>query len=206
MNIHPHTGIVQDTLQVVKKWTGLYSGKSKTFVSCGQPGLKYLAESTNGQADTIYKSILPAAYPGEAIYMEMTAALEPSGDPQYAGILVISTFEKAEQKSAKNTCIPYDYWCSGTEPFWQLEISEKEGLIDFYNASEQEMLHFPYARPAISNGVQVYSVQNGNSNLEIKIKNEKGSDGMSERSYSHKAIVVLNKNEMTGGAALFGEN
>ncbi|MCW3085322.1 MAG: hypothetical protein JWP12_2688 [Bacteroidetes bacterium] len=208
MNIHPpQIGIDQDTLRVIKEFKGLYmnDGKNKLFISCDHPEIKHLIENKSNQADTILKSILPHAYAGEAIYIEMKAEINPSPDPQFQDLLVIKEFGKAEQKNRKNTCVPYDYWCTGTEPFWQLQISEKENLIDFYDPNVQTTLHFSYSQPQIINGTTIFSAKNATGTISVKIKNEKCSDGMSDIEYSCKAEVVINKNEYKGCAIRYGE-
>ena len=208
MNIHPpQIAVDLDTLRVVKEFKGLYSndGKNQLFISCDHPEIKHLIENKSHQADTILKSILPHAYPGESIYMEIKAEINPSPDPQFQDLLLVKEFGKAEQKNSKNTCIPYDYWCSGTEPFWQLQISEKENLIDFYDPMAQTTLHFSYSKPQVLNGTTIFSAKNSSGLISIKISNEKCSDGMSDKQYSCKAQVVIDKNEYRGCATRYGE-
>lgn len=94
----------------------------------------------------------------------------------------------------------------GNEPFWQLQISEKENLIDFYDPMEQKTIHFNYAKSQVKNGAVNYFTKNDTNTIEIKIKKEKCSDGMSEKKYNFSVLVKLNKKTYNGCAVAFGED
>lgn len=202
VTINPPTGM-QDTLHIIKEFKGLYSddGTNKTFISCDDPGRVHLIENKTHQIDTLYKSILPNAYPGEAVYMELRAEITPSPDPDFSDLLIAKEFLKAEQKNQKNSCIPSDYWCLGTEPFWSIQISEKENLIDFYNPMEQRTTHFKYSKPEINNGITTYSSgdEKSKSGIRIVIKKE-SCDGAIDQVYEYSALVELNGRAFSGCA------
>jgi uncharacterized membrane protein len=200
--------IKNDTLHIIKEFTGLLTkGKEeKTFIDCQHPELIHLVEN-NDSLDSFIKKILPNAYDGESIFLKMEAGIKPSSNNKYADLLTIKKILKAEQKNYTNTCIPYDFWCKGNEPFWQLQISEKENLIDFYDPMQQQTTHFIYQKPEIKNGTTQYVSKDGNSqnNIIVKIKNEKCSDGMSEKEYSYSAEVTLNGKKLNGCAVKHAE-
>jgi uncharacterized membrane protein len=198
-----------DTLHLIREFEGLLisSGRKKQFISCDHPEIIHLIEY-NDQIDTIIKSLLPNAYDGESIFIKMNAEIRPSAEKDYADLLVIKEFLKAEQKTIVNTCIPFDFWCKGNEPFWQLQISSEENIIDFYNPMQQLTTHFKYTKPVIKNGIIIYSSKDKKSGNEImiRIKNGKCSDGMNEKSYNYNAEVILNGQKYNGCASAYKEN
>ena len=112
---------------------------------------------------------------------------------------------KTEFKNYQNDCISFEYWCIGNEPFWQLQISEKENLIDFYDPMEQKTIHFNYIKSENKNESLNYSVKNESNTIGIKIKKEKCSDGISEKKYNYSVTVILNHKTYKGCAVAFGE-
>lgn len=199
---------LNDTLHIIKEFSGLlsYGKNEKTFISCADPGMIHLVKN-NDQIDTIFKSLLPNAYDGESIFLKIMAKIEPASEKKYADQLEIKKIITAEQKNHKNTCIPYDFWCKGNEPFWQLQISEKENLIDFYDPMQQHTTHFLYNKPDTKNNVIIYSSKDENSKNEIfvRIRKEKCSDGMSEIEYKYSAEISLNGDKFKGCAVKNGE-
>jgi uncharacterized membrane protein len=200
---------LNDTLRIIKDLEGIYTndGTIKSFISCDNPELKHLIENNSNQIDTLYKSILPHAYKGEGIYLQIKAEVNSSQDKNFADLLIVKEFKKAEQKSYKNTCIPYDFWCMGNEPFWQLQISEKENLIDFYDPMEQKTIHFNYSKAVMTNSITINSASDKTlkNKISISIKNEKCSDGMSDKQYNYKVEITLNDKKLNGCAVKFGE-
>lgn len=196
----PKIRIDQDTLRIVKPFKGLYSNFAgvKTFSACDQPGIIHGITNTT-ELDSLYKKIHPNAYVGQAIYVEMTAEISSSPDKGYADLLTVKSCEKAEQKNHKNTCITSDYWGFGSEPFWLLQISKKEDLIDFYNPMEQTTTHFHYSAPATKNELVVYSAEENGNKINIIIKKEK-CNGAIDPQYEYSVKVELNGRIMSGCA------
>jgi len=199
--------VKNDTVHLMKVFTGLLSiGKhEKTFIDCEHPELIHLVEN-NDSIDSFIKKILPNAYDGESMFLSMEAEVRSCSEKKYSDLLVVKKILNVEQKNYTNTCIPYDFWCKGNEPFWQLQISEKENLIDFYDPMQQLTTHFIYQKPEMKNGTTQYISKDGNSqnNIIVKIKNEKCSDGMSEKEYSYRAEVILNGKKLNGCAIKYG--
>jgi uncharacterized membrane protein len=197
-----------DTFHLIKELKGLliHAKDEKRFVPCDTPDLLYIVEN-NDQTNIILDSILPKAYEGEAIFLQIEAEIKPSADKKYTALLSIKKFLKAEQKNPANTCIPFDFWCKGNEPFWQLQISEKENLIDFYDPMQQRTTHFAYSKQEITDDVITYSSKDENvkNNIFIRIKNEKCFDGMSEKKYNYSVEVVLNNKKYKGCALKYGD-
>jgi uncharacterized membrane protein len=203
----PAPVLVEDTLKIIKKFNGIYKNNGTgRFIDCEHPEMTYLLE--NPKLDSALRKILPNAYPGEGIFVNMMAEINASSDKNYAGTLELKELLKTELKDYTNTCIPYDFWCMGTEPFWHLQISEKENLIDLYDPMEQKTIHADYVKPEVTENSITYTTLNNikKINFRIVILKEKCSDGMSEREFNYKATVLLNGvTEYNGCAVKYGE-
>ncbi|MCW3102894.1 MAG: hypothetical protein JWO09_1334 [Bacteroidetes bacterium] len=197
----PAPVLANDTLRITKELTGIYRDDNVTFIPCDQPGMTYRVND-DAKLHAAFKKILPNAYPGEAIFLKMNAELSAINSKIYAGLLEVKDILKTEQKNFENTCIPYDFWCMGTEPFWQLQISEKENLIDLYNPMEQKTIHAAYVKPKTENGSITYTTLNNvkEPNFRIVIIKKKCSDGMSDREYDYEATVIVNGTTYKGCA------
>jgi uncharacterized membrane protein len=208
VRINSEPDSLNDTLHIIKEFSGLLINgkKEKTFISCEDPSKIHLLEN-NDQTDTLLKSILPDAYEGQSVFLKMMAEIKPASDHKYSDILEVRQYIKAEQKNQTNTCIPYDFWGKGNEPFWQLQISQNENLIDFYKPMENKTIHFLYTPPVIKNDIITYLANDENSknSISIILKKEKCSDGMSEIEYNYSAEIILNGNKFKGCAVKFGE-
>lgn len=183
--------IGRETKMEAQQFKGLYRSHQSNFIDCIS-GQLFVLKNTS-VVDSLYNLILPNAYTDEAIYVEMNATT----DINDSGALTYTDGIKAEQKNYKNNCITSDYWCTGFEPFWVIQISKNEDLIDFYNPMEQKTTHFVYAAPEIKNGVTIYSSTDGENKITISIKEEK-CNGAIDKQYDFSAKVQLNNKKYTG--------
>jgi len=203
--------IKRDSLPKIEEFEGLYfpskQGSSGMIKVCfgKNHSLSYPVVDETNSLDTLYKKILPNAYPSQTIYIKIKGELIASSSQNAPYTLQIKSVLKTEMKNYQNNCIPYEYWCKGNEPFWQVQISEKENLIDFYDPMEQKTVHFDFTKSQIKNGSINYSAKNNSNTIEIKIKKEKCSDGMSEKKYNFSVSVQLNDKTYKGCAVAFGE-
>ena len=181
--------------------SGLYA--KHHFTSCGD-SLRIVVKGDVKILDSIYSNLLPAAYPTQSVLVKIKGSVSTSEGNRS---LVITEILSAEQKNAFNTCTPYDYWCMGNEPFWQIQISEKENLIDFYDPMLPKFYHFDFSKAEINGTETIYTLEDkvSNNKLKITIFKEKCSDGMSDRDYNFKSTAVLNGTIYNGCAIAFGE-
>lgn len=200
-----------DSLAETEEYEGLYfpskPGSSAMLNVCfgKNHNLSYPVEDETNSLDSLYRKSLPNAYPYQTIYVKVKAELIAGGSQAAPYTLRINAVLKAEFKNYQNDCIPYEYWCMGNEPFWQIQISEKENLIDFYEPMEQKTIHFEYVKSQLKNEGIYYSTKNETNSIEIKIKKEKCSDGMTEKKYNYSAVVLLNDKNYSGCAIAQGE-
>ncbi len=186
--------VVKRETKAPEHYTGLFRAHQSNFLDCGS-GQLFVLTGLPPSMDTMYSNILPDAYADEAVYVEMEAAR----DAQDPTALHYTSGLKMERKNYKNTCIASDYWVMGIEPFWQIQISKAEGLIDFHDPMAQKTTHFVYAAPEIKNGVEVYSTTDGENTIRISVKKEK-CNGAVDKQYDYSAQVEFNGKKYSGCA------
>lgn len=201
-----------DTVSVKKTDTIIITGKFKGLlqtnfflISCDNIGEKYAITDKTGQIDSCFWVVDR----NQGIYppvIEVYGKLKKIKGTDYDGELTVDSIFSVEGKNFRNTCIPYDFWCIGTEPFWNIQISKIENLIDFYDPMEQKKYHFEYSDPKNEKNSIVYTAKNKTDKIQITIKAEACSDGMSERNYQHAAEINLNENTFKGCAIKYGES
>ncbi|MES2591289.1 MAG: hypothetical protein V4608_05350 [Bacteroidota bacterium] len=175
--------------------SGLYADRH--FTNCAGSEAAIAVEGDLKKLDSIYSNLVPNAYPGQTIFIKVKGAL--------AGTLTVKEIVSAEQKNDKNTCIPYDYWCMGNEPFWRIQISEKENLIDFYDPMVPKFYHFKFSAPVIAKGTVIYTSEDKGNKIKITVISAKCSDGMSDREYKYSSEVILNGAAYKGCAVKYGD-
>jgi uncharacterized membrane protein len=90
---------------------------------------------------------------------------------------------------------------TGTEPFWNIE--RKNGSIYFQLSEWPKPRALIATRKINSTDSVVYLAKNDSMLIEAVIKEEKCSDGMSDRVYDHSIKVEFNKTLYKGCAVVF---
>ena len=90
--------------------------------------------------------------------------------------------------------------CFGTEPFWDVKFSEKEGTIVFFNVGEDKKYKFPYSPPKKEGENLIYTTQEGKNTLTATLIKGKCSDGMSDLVHTYTSEVVINGQKFKGCA------
>jgi uncharacterized membrane protein len=197
------SSVVSDSVAVTETQSdnyeleGLYA--PSFILSCAN-NEKIVLKSDNKKLDSLYKVLLPNAYQGQTVYVKVKGTLFSTNGTAKA--FTVNEVITAEQKNPRNTCYADDFWCIGNEPFWNVQVSEKENLIDFFNPMEAKYYHFVYAKPAEKRKSKVYTSENSVGGHKIKVTITPGncSDGMSEREFIYSSEVVLDGNSYTGCA------
>ncbi len=178
---------------------------------CDQPNEYFLLKDQTGTLINQYNQNKPKLlYPNEPVIATLTGQklLSDTLKPPYTALLKVSSVDKVVQKNHKNSCIPYEYWALGNEPYWSLEISAREGLMVFKTLATVEAHQFPYAFPKKSDGKTVYETQKiiagQTQKLKAVIKEQACSDSMSDTEYSY-SIEVKWQGRTYKGCAVQGE-
>jgi uncharacterized membrane protein len=184
----------------IATFQGLYvNGK---FISCDNPRIIYSVDNKKRELDSIYKQLLPNAYSQQTIFLEVKGSMP---EDKAKDILIIEQVLRTGLKDQNNTCVPYEYWCHGTEPFWQVEISRSEDLIDYFDPMEQKTMHFSWHEPKIEKDKIVYTSGNDTSGIMVVLRNEFCKDGMAEKKYNFSAEVLIGGKNLKGCAIRYDE-
>jgi uncharacterized membrane protein len=170
---------------VIKAFRGLYSRRGASFRICDTTTTMII--KNHEKLDSVYDKILPNAYPGQAIVADIIAKFDPANP----GTLVLTGINSTEQQNYRNNCLFSEFWISGTEPFWTLQVSKKGNLIDFYDPMTQSTTHFTHVEPKIKAGLTYYDATNGKDTIAVRIKEEK-CNGATDSQYDYSAEVTLN--------------
>ena len=183
-----------------------------TFRDCAEPDARYVAIDETGDIERNYRRLLRFPYPGQPIFAEVKGYKSTYfGDAKlpakFSGFLIVTEILDLEVKNFRNTCIPYDYWALGAEPFWQAQISASEGIIEFKGMDDERTKVFTYVLPMKDDSARVYAAinQETGDNIRIAVKAEDCSDGMSDIRYHFKVELTVNGENFSGCGFSFGE-
>lgn len=94
------------------------------------------------------------------------------------------------------------FFGTGNEPFWSIEISNKNA-ITFYLVNSGEPVTFLPTEPVRSKDSIVYHIQNDSTTLRAVIYHQFCSDGMSDFIYNEKVSVQYNGQTFNGCGMLY---
>lgn len=188
----------------VEEYKGVYHPGQ--FKNAANSELYTFNESDQKKLDSLYHILLPDPYPNQTVALNFKGIPDPQATNTGFKV-IITALISMELKNAFNSAIPYEYWCMGNEPFWQVHISEKENLIDFYDPMIPKFYHFSFSSGEINGNITTYKAEDktNNNTIKITITKEKCSDGMSERTYNYKSEIILNGITYKGCSIKFGE-
>ena len=195
---------------VLKSYSGLYkwSGESNLFTDCGNGGTYTMVDGTHS-LDTLYTRALGyGAYPADQVFVALQGFVNPTGAASgVPDVLVVTKVDTVAGKNMLNCCLPYEFWCIGTEPFWSLQISKLEDGLFYSNANAQQGTRFPWSAPKKRGNTWVYESLSPDqkTSIRIVIKKEPCSDGMSDTRFTYSAEVTIGKEKLRGCAVRWGE-
>ena len=123
----------------------------------------------------------------------------------YTAFFILTEIVNLEVKNFRNTCIPYDLWALGNEPFWQAQISANEGVIEFQELGFDGSRFFPYVPSIKEDSATIYASINHDTgdNIRIAVFSEKCGDTMSDSVYQYKVVLSMNGKSFTGCGRTF---
>lgn len=81
----------------------------------------------------------------------------------------------------------------GTEPFWSVEIEDKK--IYFQSPNEKyEAISGQVDQVDVAGDTMTFISESGSDHIQITLIKEKCSDGMSDRTYSHRVEIDIKRN------------
>ncbi|MEK7254240.1 MAG: hypothetical protein AAB316_05810 [Bacteroidota bacterium] len=175
------------------------------YLDCAEPGSRFLAVDETGEMEANYKRLLRYPYPGQAIFAAVkgfkTDFFGGKTLPgNYRGFFVITEILGLEVKTQNNTCIPYDFWARGTEPFWQAQISAAEDIIEFQSVDDRQAKVFAYAAPVQEDSALIFTAVNQatGDNLRLSVRADTCSDGVSDPVFPFKIQATVNGKNFSG--------
>ena len=188
-----------------------YNKEANTFQDCDDLTKIYWVKDSSATISKQYKKATKfLSYPDETAYAEVKGYLIGKASTgfasDYENVLVITSVDKLEPKNYQTACYNFEFIALGNEPFWSLDIIPTEQKIILKHVGKDRVFVFPYQPANVGGGVYRFETKNAaNEKLVIVLREEKCSDGMSERSYNFSAEVVINGETLKGCAIKKGD-
>ncbi|HEY0898502.1 MAG TPA: hypothetical protein VGD90_04170 [Sphingobacteriaceae bacterium] len=196
-----------------KSFKGLYTygEETSTFYDCNTRTVYWLTDSTGRLVNLYQTSNRAVPYPHESVYVELEGYLKGKSSLGYASEydneIIVKEVIKLKPKDYQTECYPYEFVALGNEPFWSVEIIPHEKRIVFKDIGSQKAFEFPYSASVLHQGSTRYNAVSVNkkNRIEIGIRQQVCSDGMSDKRYNYAATVILNGKTYKGCAIKKGE-
>jgi len=196
---------------VEQVFVGLYrqKGPKLEFVPCNAPEKSYWVLGETEKLNDLYESAIRQGYAGQNVVASVRGNLKrakPSNgaatSSPYDAQLFVKEVVKVRAKNFRNTCVPFDFWGMGNEPFWSLQISEAEGIIEFSKLGATTEVA-EYVKPSIENeGLRsrYFVTFPSGQRMKIAVTKEKCEDSMAGNPYAYSIEVSYNGEVLKGCA------
>lgn len=203
--------IIPDKTPRIFKGMYVFGHEVRTFQDCNDSQKTYWVIDSLSHLQKAYEENTKfLSYPYESVYAEVKGYLAGKSQmgfaADYENVLIVTELIKIEAKNFRTDCYDYEFIALGNEPFWSIDIIPNEKRIIFKDAGNEKVYEFIYLPATIKDGVYRYQAINSkNEKLDIIIREEKCSDGMSDRQYNYSAEIKLNGDLFKGCAIKKGE-
>lgn len=209
--------LITDTLVVAdtsgKLFEGLYvhNANSNSFRDCANPDSSYWIQDNTKKLKGLYEKFHSPKNIYGVVYAKLKGIKIETTDEKlkdkYPQTLMVKEIMDVKRKDFKNTCITYDFWGLGNEPGWALQISEKENIIEFFDAAASKEYYFFYEEEIDEDGKIVYASHNNiqRNTIKIYITKESCTDTMSDKIYDYSIEVILNGKQQFKGCGINGK-
>lgn len=204
------TSLARNISDSIYEGVYVFNLHEQSFRSCKNPDSLYWIVDETKELKELYKKIFPEKNAYSSAYIkvkgEVAANTDKSTAEKFPRSFVVYDVLTIERKNYENTCVPYDFWCIGSDPGWSLQISAKEKLIEFNLSSEKKIYYFEYIEPKEAEGQIIYETHNNIQRylIKIKIKNEKCENKTSGKNYDYSVEVELNDGKIYRGCGIEG--
>ena len=206
----PEEAVEGDDALGGRQLTGLFriaDGKYE-FRPCEAPTKRYWVLGPLSELDERYADATLQGYPGQNVVATLTGALvqprSSRGAAQsspYDAQFRVTSIDRVRAKNPRNACPPADFWGAGNEPFWSLQISEAEGVIELSQVGAPTVA-FPYVEPVVAKGgaETSYITEGTEQRLKVRVYAEECLDDMAGNRYTHRMEVTY-KGQVLKGCA-----
>lgn len=116
----------------------------------------------------------------------------------FSAVVIFQACRPAAQSAKKSEAEPnITYTCAGNEPFWSLQINNKEIV---FNHMDMGKTVYPYQAPSMQGDTKIFSTASNGSRIKITIKNTPCEDSMSGAAFPFTATVERDADTFTGCA------
>lgn len=188
-----------------------YDKYGSTFRDCLHPDSVYIVIDNTGRLMPEFQNIFSGKNVYGSLKIKVKGVLIPTEEQKHKDkhpvSLRIIEVQSVEKKTPGNTCIPYDYWATGSNPDWSLQISKKENIIEFFDGAEGKLYSFFWNEPRSENGILVYSSFNTVRKYSIiaSITRQKCADPGTGTEREYTAEVELTGGKKFKGCAFKGK-
>lgn len=199
-------GVVEPAAPLQAKLiSGLYreEGGRGLFTPCAEPGEVYELSTPDSALASRYAEAILQGYPGQSVVIDLRGELLPGQLPtnRRTGQIVFSSLERIRAKNPRNTCIAYDFWGLGNEPFWSLQVSAAEAVAEF-SLLGANTVRFAYAPPSIEqDGKITRYFFPGEQRLKATFTEAPCEDTMAGNPYAYSVVVEYNGKTYRGCAS-----
>ena len=163
---------------------------------------KQYAIVSKPQLDSLYQVATGAVnYSEKTVYAVLRGRLDST-------TLAVTDIDALEAKNPWNTCLPFEFWCSGTEPFWDLEISQAENGMFYQDVGRQQGAKYAWTAAKVNGDIWIYeapAISENQPALRVVIKKEPARNGMSDIVYNYSAELSIGNEKHKGVAVRWGE-
>lgn len=189
-----------------------FNENSGYFRSCLYPDSTYLINDETKKLKGLYEKIYSPKNVYGSVFLKIKGESVNTADEKikdkYPRSINVSEVLIIEKKNSENTCISYDFWATGNNPGWSLQISKNEGLIEFSDTDAKKIYYCFYEEPVESDGKIIYAAHNNiqRYTIQIVIRKEKCTDASNGKDYEYSAEVTLSGGKIFKGCCLKGKD
>ena len=194
----------------VATFRGLYAygPEVSTLYDCATKKTYWVNDTSKRLSTNYTRTLLQPAWPFEPIYVVIKGTLTDKAAEgyarQYDGTINLTGIDSLASVNYSNCCQPFEFIGAGTEPFWNLFISETQHIIALKSLADEQVYTFDYQQPTKKDGIITYTATQNADTISVQIVKKPSSDGMSDLTYPYECTVTHNKQTNIGVA--LGQN
>jgi uncharacterized membrane protein len=164
-----------------------------------------ITDQTKTLESAYEKAVAPCHYMSESVYAVLTGKFTRTGSTGFK-VFDIHKIDTMVAKTPENMMlarVPFEFWCHGNDPVWDIEISHYDGGIFYQNEADGAAWFCPWGPPKIGGTVWTYEVPEAKGitgALNIIIKKEKTTDTKSGKVYDYAVELTVGGKKLKGFA------
>ena len=196
---------------LARNFVGLYrerDGKLE-FVPCEAAEKSYWVLGNTERLTSLYESATRQGYPGQYVVASVKGMLRKPSPSRgaamaspYTAQLEVSEVVEVRPKNFRNTCIPYEFWALGNEPFWSLQISAAENVVEFSQLGSKT-ISAKYVKPttdAADGPIRYYIPFDNGQRMKVTVMTQSCEDSMAGNKYPYTVELEYNGQTYSGCA------